>query len=47
MINELNDNVYMPQKTPMLYDKVTGEVYDINLSIKESSMRSGTEIILI
>ena len=47
VINELNDNSYRPTKMPMLYDKVTSEVYDINLSIKESTMRSGTEIILL
>ncbi len=46
-INEMNDNCYKPSKMPMLYDKITGEVYDINLSIKESSMRSGTEIVLL
>ncbi len=47
VINELNDNSYRPTKMPMIYDKVTSEVYDINLSIKESTMRSGTEIILL
>ena len=47
VINELNDNSYRPTKMPMIYDKVTSEVYDINLSRKESTMRSGTEIILL
>ena len=46
-INELNDNVYRPNKMPILYDKLTGEAYDVNLSIKDSTIRSGTEIILI
>lgn len=47
VINELNDGSYRPLKMPMLYDKVTAEVYDVNLSIKESTMRSGTEVILL
>lgn len=46
-VNELNDNCYRPEKAPMLYDKITGEIYDINLNVKESTMRSGTEVILL
>lgn len=46
-VNELNDNCYRPDKLPMLYDKVTAEVYDINLSIKDSTIRSGTELVLL
>jgi len=47
LVNELNEGVYRPSKMPKLYDKVTGEIYDINLSVKESTMRSGTEIVLL
>lgn len=46
-VNELNDNCYRPDKLPMLYDKLTAEVYDINLSIKHSTIRSGTELVLL
>ena len=46
-VNELNDNCYKPTKMPMLYDKITAKAYDINLSVKESTMRSGTEIVLV
>jgi hypothetical protein len=46
-VNELNDNCYKPTKMPMLYDKITAKAYDINLSVKESTMRSGTEIVLL
>ena len=46
-INELNDGTYRPVKIPMLYDKITGEIYDVNLSIKESTIRSGTELVLL
>lgn len=46
-VNELNDNCYKPTKMPMLYDKITAKAYDINLSVKESTMRSGTEVVLL
>lgn len=46
-VNELNDNCYRTDKLPMLYDKLTAEVYDINLSIKDSTIRSGTELVLL
>ena len=41
------NNCYRPDKLPMLYDKLTAEVYDINLSIKDSTIRSGTELVLL
>lgn len=46
-VNELNDDCYKVDKIPMLYDKITGQMYDINLSVKESTMRTGTEIVLL
>ena len=46
-VNQLNDNCYRPDKLPMLYDKLTAEVYDINLSIKDSTIRTGTELVLL
>lgn len=46
-INEMNDNSYNATETPMLYDKITAKAYDINMSVKESSIRNGTEVILI
>lgn len=46
-INELNDNYYKPKEIPVLYDKLTAEAYDVNLKIKETTIRSGTELILL
>ena len=46
-INELNDGCYKPYKMPSLYDKLTADEYDVNFSVKESTIRSGTELILI
>ena len=46
-INELSNGDYEPSKVPQLYDKLTAEEYDVNLIVKESTIRSGTELILI
>ena len=46
-INEINDNCYQPSKMPIMYDKLTAEIYDPNLRVKETTIRSGTEIILL
>lgn len=46
-INELNNNCYRPKKMPILYDKITAESYNINLKIKDTTIRSGTELILM
>lgn len=46
-INELNNNCYILSEMPMLYDKLTAEMYDVNLRVKETSIRSGTELILL
>ena len=46
-INELNNNCYKPSKMPMLYDKLTAEMSDINLKVRETTIRSGTELILL
>lgn len=47
VINDLNENCYQPENMPHLYDKLTAQAYDVNLTIKESTIRSGTELILI
>lgn len=46
-INELNNNCYKPMKMPILYDKLTAEIYDINLKVNETTIRSGVELILL
>ena len=46
-INELTYGEYNPKKLPVLYDKKTGEVYDINKTIEEVEIKSGSELILI
>ncbi len=46
-INEFSGGFYTPSKMPYLYNKVTGNVYNINQTIKDSDIRNSTELILI
>ena len=46
-VKELTDGQYAPKKFPILYDKLTAMPYDINLSIGESTIRNGSELVLI
>lgn len=46
-VNEFNEGYYQPEEMPILYDKLTGNPYDINLKVIESAIRNGTELILI
>ena len=46
-INELSNGYYEQKEEPMLYDKITAIPYDENLSIRESNIRNGTELILL
>ena len=46
-VNEMNDNSFTTNSMPLLYDKTTAKPYDINLTIKETEIRNGTELVLI
>lgn len=46
-INDLNVGCYRPNKMPVLYNKLTAEVYPIELNVKETNIRSGIELILL
>ena len=46
-INELSNGYYEPKNEPRLYDKITAMPYNENLSIRESNIRNGTELILL
>ena len=45
-VNEFSDGYYNPQN-PMLYDKLTGTLYDMNSIIKKNNIKNGSEIVLI
>ena len=46
-INELSNGSFNPIVMPMLYNKLNAKPYDINITIKESDIRNGSELILI
>ena len=46
-LNELSSGEYSPSKEPLLYDKATAKLYNINLTVKENNIKNGSEIILI
>lgn len=46
-INELSGGYYVPRQMPVLYDKLTAKEYDVNLTVKESGIINGTEIVII
>lgn len=45
-IPELSQNFYKNNK-PSIFNKTTGELYDMNQIIKNSNIRTGTRLILI
>ena len=46
-INELNNNIYQTKELPIIYNRATGEHYDINSIIQETNIKNGTELIMI
>lgn len=45
-IPELSCNYY-ENKTPYLYNKLTGELYNMNLIIKNTNIKMGSRLVLI
>ena len=45
-IDGLSENYYLNNK-PNLFNKSTGELYDMNLIIKNSNIKTGTRLVLI
>ena len=45
-IKELKENYYQ-NKIPNIFNKSNGELYDMNLIIKDSDIKAGTRLILI
>ena len=42
----LNENYY-EKRTPNIYNKTTGQMYDLNIIIKNSDIKMGTRLILV
>ena len=46
-VSELSGGHYPIKEDATLYSKQTGKPYNINLTVKDTDIRNGTEIILI
>ncbi len=46
-VNEMSRGNYRPLELPFLYDKLTTEKYNLELMIKDTEIRNGSELILI
>ncbi len=46
-LGELTAGEYTPKKMPLLYDKQTANVYEIDKTVKDAGIKNGTEVILI
>ena len=46
-VSELSGGHYPVKQDATLYSKATGLAYDINLTVKDSDIRNGSEVILL
>ena len=44
---ELTDNAYVIKKESNFYSKETGQIYEVNQSVRETDLKNGSRIILI
>lgn len=44
---ELTDNAYSPKEESNFYSKETGDIYDVNKTIRDTDLKNGSRIILI
>lgn len=44
---ELTDNSYIVAEDSNFYSKETGQVYDVNKSVRETDLKNGSRIVLI
>lgn len=44
---DLTDNAYIPKEETNFYSKETGNIYDVNLTVRDTDLRNGSRIILI
>lgn len=44
---DLTDTAYLPKKESNFYSKETGEIYDVNETVRDTDLKNGSRIILI
>ena len=43
---ELTDSAYVPKDDSNFYSKETGEIFDVNKTVRDTNLRNGSRIIL-
>lgn len=46
-LQELTENAYTPKEDTNFYSKETGEIYDVNKTIRDTDLKNGSRIILV
>ena len=46
-IVELTSNAYVPTDEANFYSKETGEIYDVNKTVRDTDLKNGSRIIII
>lgn len=46
-LQELTDNTYEAKEDTNLYSKDTGEIYNVNLAVRDTDLQNGSRIILL
>ena len=46
-LQELTENAYTPKEDSNFFSKETGEIYDVNKTIRDTDLKNGSRIILI
>ena len=44
---ELTENAYIPKEDSNFYSKETGEIYDVNMIVRQTNLQNGSRIILV
>jgi hypothetical protein len=44
---ELTDNAYVPKEDSNFFSKETGDIYDVNKTVRDTDLKNGSRIILI
>ena len=44
---ELTDNSYIIKENTNFYSKDTGDIYDVNLAVRDTDLKNGSKVILI
>ncbi len=46
-INEMNDNVFVDDPFPILYNRSSGKYYDLNSFVGNTDIKNGSELVLV